>query len=67
MRTSYKRSYSLDFVSEIGPTKTDVEDICDQVHALNESVQRQFKEVNKRYMDLYQRHERDKEQQTQQM
>ena len=39
----------------------DAEDIRDQVHTLNELVQRQLKEADKRYMELYERHEKDKE------
>ena len=40
MGTFYSRSYSLDSVSKVGPARIDPESICDQVHALNESVKR---------------------------
>ena len=40
-------------MSGAGLTGIDVEDICDQVHALNESVQKQLEEVDMRYMELH--------------
>ena len=43
-----------------GPAGIDPESIRDQVHALNESVQRQLEEANRRYMELYEFHKRDK-------
>ena len=64
MGTSYNRSYSSSFVFGAGPAGTDAEDIRDHVHALDELVQRQLKEADMRYMELYERHERDKEQWT---
>ena len=67
MGTSYSKSYSPGSISGAGPVGTDVEDIRDQVHALNESVQRQLEEVDQRYMELYECHERNKEQWTQQL
>ena len=59
METSYIRSYSPNYVSGVGLARIDPESICDQVHALNELVQRQLEEADRRYMKLYQRHERD--------
>ena len=59
MGISYSRSYSPGSVSGAGPAGIDPKAICDQIHALNELVQRQLKEVDRRYMELYQRHERD--------
>ena len=67
METSYSKSYSPDFVSRAGPARTDLESIRDQVHALNESVQRQLEEADWRYMELYECHERDKQQCSQQI
>ena len=67
MGTTYSRSYSLGSMSRAGPTRTNVEDIHDQVYALNESMQRQLEEANMRYMELYQRHKKDKEQWMQQI
>ena len=64
METSYSRLYFLGSVSGAGPAGTDMEFIHDQVHALNKSVQRQLEEANRRYMELYERHERDKQQWT---
>ena len=61
MGTFYSRSYSLGSMSGVGPAGTDLESICDQVHALNESMQRQLEEANLRYIELYERHERDKQ------
>ena len=49
-------------MSGVRLTGIDAEDTRNQVHALNESVQRQLEEANRRYMELYERHERDKEQ-----
>ena len=49
------------FVFRLGCVKGNSEDIHDRLHALNESVQRQLKEADRRYMELYERHERDKE------
>ena len=45
MGTIYSRSHSPASVSGAGPARTDVEDICDLVHALNKSVKRQLKET----------------------
>ena len=53
MGTSYSKSYYSDSVSRVGPTGTDSKFIHDQVHALNESVQRQLEEPDSRYMELY--------------
>ena len=65
MGTICSRSYSLAAVFGAGPVGTDVEDIRDQVHALNELVQKQHEEANRRYIELYERHEKEKEQWTQ--
>ena len=54
-------------ISEAGPVRSDPKAIHDQVHALNESVQRQLEEANRRYMELYQCHERDTQQWRQQL
>ena len=62
METVYSRSYSPGSISGARPVGTDVEDIHDRVHALNESMQKQLEEVDRRYMELYEWHERDKEQ-----
>ena len=67
MGTTYNRSHSPTSVSKTGPARTDVEDICDPVHALNELVQMQLEKFDRRYMELYEQHKRDKEQWTQQM
>ena len=67
MEASYSRSYSLSSVSRAERAGTDPESIHDQVHALNESVQRQLEEGDRRYMKLYERHERDKQQWSQQI
>ena len=56
MGASYSKSYSLGSVSRAGPVGTDPEFIRDQVHALNELVQRQLKEADRRYMELYECH-----------
>ena len=48
-------------MSGVRPDGTDVEDIRDRVHALNESMQKQLEKANRRYMELYERHEKDKE------
>ena len=56
MGTFYSSSYSLGSVSGPRLVGTDPESIRDQVHALNESVQRQLEEVDMRYMELYDRH-----------
>ena len=48
------------FVSRVGPAGTDPESIHNQVHALNESVQRQLEEADRRYIELCKRDERDK-------
>ena len=45
----------------------DFAQIHDRVHALNESAQKQLEEADKRYMKLYEWHERDMEQWTQQI
>ena len=60
MGTTYSRSYSLASVSGTRFAGTDVEEIHDRVHALNESVQRQLKEPDRSYIE--QRHEKEKEQ-----
>ena len=52
MGTTYSKSYSLGFVSGVGPAGTEVEDIHDRVHTLNESVQRQLEEAVRRCMEL---------------
>ena len=52
-------------MSGAGSASTDVGDICDRVLALNESVQRQLEEVNKRYIELQERHKKEKEKWTQ--
>ena len=67
MGTSYSRSYSLGSVFKARFVRINAENIRGQVHALNESVQRQLEEANKRYMELYVCYKRDKEQQTQQI
>ena len=54
-------------MSRVGPNSTDVEDIRDRVHALNESVQRQLEEADKRYIELQEWHKKEKEQWTQQL
>ena len=53
METTYNRSYSLASLFEAGLVRIDVEDILDWVHALNESVQKQLEELDRRYMELY--------------
>ena len=67
MEISYSKSYSPSSLSRAGTVGIDIKDIGDRVHALNESVQRQLEEADRRYMELYEHHERDKEQWTQQM
>ena len=67
MGTTYNRSHSSTSVSRVEPAGTNVENIHDRVHALNESVQRQLEEADRRYMELYELHEKDKEQWIQQM
>ena len=67
MGTSYSRSYSPSSMSGVGPARTSAKDIRDRVYALNESVQRQLEEADMTYMELYERHKRDKEQWMQQM
>ena len=62
--TYYSRSYSLGSMSRVGLTGTDADDIRDWVYALNKLVQRQLEEVDRRYMELYQRHKKEKEQWT---
>ena len=62
MGTSYNRSYSPGFMSRARLAGTNAEDICDQVHALSKSAQRQFKEADRKYMELYYHRGRDKEQ-----
>ena len=54
-------------MSRARPARINADDIHNRVHALNKSVQRQLKDANRRYMELYEWHERDKEQWTQQM
>ena len=61
MGTTCSRSYSPGSLSRAGPTGTDVEDIRDWVHALNESVQRKLEKANRRYIELQEWHEKDKE------
>ena len=65
--TTYNRLYSPISISGARPVGTDVVDIRDQVYALNESVQKQLKEADRRYMELHERHEKEKEQWTQHM
>ena len=67
MGTSYSRSYSLGSVSRVGPVGTDLKPIRDHVHALNESAQRQLDEADRKYIELYECHKRDKQQWTQQI
>ena len=67
MDTSYSRSYSPGSMSRARLARTNTEDIRNQVHALTELVQRQFEEADRRYMELNERHKRDKEQWTQQI
>ena len=62
MGTSYSKSYSLSFMYGVRPARTNTEEICDRVHALNESMQMQLKEADRRYMELCECHERHKEQ-----
>ena len=62
MGTTYSRSYSPDSMAGVGLAKTDVEDIRDRVHAVNELMQQQLEEADKRYMLLYEQYKRDKEQ-----
>ena len=45
-------------MSGVGLVETDLESIHDQVHAMNESVQRQLEEADRRYMELCEHHER---------
>ena len=47
-------------MSRARPVGTDVEDIHDRVYALNESVQKQLEEVDKRYMELHEWDEKKK-------
>ena len=49
-------------MSGAGSANTNVENICDQVHALNKSLQKQFEETDKRYMELQEQQEKEKEQ-----
>ena len=58
---TYSGSYSLAFVFGAGLTITDMEDIHNQVHAMNESVHKQLKKADRRYMELHKRHEKEKE------
>ena len=67
MGTSYSRSYSPSSAFETRLARTDPKSIRNQVHALNESVQRQLEEADWRYMELYECHERDKQQWLQQI
>ena len=67
MGTTYSRSYSLVFIFGAGPTGTNVEDIHDRVHALNELVQKQLEEANMSYMELHKRHEKENKQWMQHM
>ena len=60
--TAYSRSHSPASISGARPVEIDMKDIRDQVYILNESVQRQLEEADRRYMELYERHKRDKEQ-----
>ena len=59
MGTSYSRSYTPGSIYGAKLTGTDSESIHDQIHALNELVQTQLEEADKRYMELCQHHERD--------
>ena len=54
-------------MSGAGPASTDVEDIRDQVYALNESVQRQLEEADRRYMKLQEQHKKEKKQWSQRL
>ena len=65
MGTTYNRSYSP--TSEVGPARTNMEDLCDRVNALNESVQKQLEEAYRRYMELHERHEKENEEWRQQI
>ena len=65
MWTSYSRSYSLGSISGTGPAGIDADDIHYQAHVLNKSVQRQLEEADRKYIELYWRHEKDKGQQMQ--
>ena len=67
MGTTYNRSYSPASMSGVGPISMDVEDIRDLVHILNQSMQRQVKEADQRYMELQEWHEKAKEQLNQQL
>ena len=49
-------------MSGAGSVNTNVENICDQVHALNESLQKQLEEINKKYIELQEQQEKEKEQ-----
>ena len=60
MGTSYRKIYSPNSVSKVGAVETDAKDIRGQVYALNESVQRQLEEADRRYMELYECHKKDK-------
>ena len=64
MGTFYSKSYFSGSVSGVGPAETDSKSIRDQVHRKNDSVQRQLEEADTRYIELYERHERDKQQWT---
>ena len=61
MGATYSRSYSPGFVFGARPARNYTEDIRDWVHALNESMQRQLEEADKRHMEMNQQHKRDKE------
>ena len=50
--TSYNKLYSPGFVFGARSAEIDLESIRDQVNALNELVQRQLEEVDRRYMEL---------------
>ena len=67
MVTSYNRSYSASSVFGVEFAGTNLESIHNQVHALNEFVQKLLEEADKRYMELYQCHERDTQQWRQQL
>ena len=49
MGTTYNRSYSPASMSRVGLAGTDVEDICDRVHALNKSVHKLLEETDSRF------------------
>ena len=62
MGTIYNRSYSLASVFRAGPACIDVDGIHDQVHVLDESVQKQLKKADQSYIELQEGHKKEKEQ-----